>query len=101
MSSGSTGGCGGGDAQTILSPNTSFGDIIIKITITNYNRKDYKSYKDNNIDIFTVTTTVITITCILPIVLVLWVTISVLAPILAAAAAASHPACPPPTTITS
>ena len=29
-SSGSTGGRGGGDANTIISPNTSFGDIIIK-----------------------------------------------------------------------
>ena len=29
MSSGSTGGRGGGDAKTIISPNTSFGDIII------------------------------------------------------------------------
>ena len=28
-SSGSTGGRGGGDAKTIISPNTSFGDIII------------------------------------------------------------------------
>ena len=27
-SSGSTGGRGGGDAKTIISPNTSFGDII-------------------------------------------------------------------------
>ena len=26
--SGSTGGGGGGDAKTIISPNTSFGDII-------------------------------------------------------------------------
>ena len=28
MSSGSTGRRGGGDAKTIISPNTSFGDII-------------------------------------------------------------------------
>ena len=28
MSSGSTGGHGGGDGKTIISPNTSFGDII-------------------------------------------------------------------------
>ena len=31
-SSGSTGGRGGGDAKTIISPNTSFGDIIIHIS---------------------------------------------------------------------
>ena len=27
MLSGSTGGCGGGDAKIIISPNTLFGDI--------------------------------------------------------------------------
>lgn len=36
-----------------------------------------------------------------PIVLILWVSSKVLAPILAEAHAASVPACPPPTTITS
>ena len=40
-------------------------------------------------------------TVILPIVCILWVSMSVLAPILAAALAASHPAWPPPTTMTS
>ena len=30
-SSGSTGGRGGGDAKTIISPNTSFGDIITSV----------------------------------------------------------------------
>ena len=29
MLSGSTGGRGSGDAKTIISPNTSFGDIIM------------------------------------------------------------------------
>ena len=28
---GSTGGSGGGDAKTIISPNNSFGDIMIHI----------------------------------------------------------------------
>ena len=36
-SSGSTGGCGG-DAKTIISPNTSFGDII-KYNIRKLNSK--------------------------------------------------------------
>ena len=31
-SSGTTGGRGGGDAKTIISPNTSFGDIIRSVT---------------------------------------------------------------------
>ena len=33
-SSGSTGGRGSGDAKTIISPNTSFGDIITKIILS-------------------------------------------------------------------
>ena len=53
MSSGSTGGRGGGDAKTIISPNTSFGDIImpevenqgLQCTHTRYNNTRFIHFK--------------------------------------------------------
>ena len=50
-SSGSTGGGrgrgrGGGDAKTIISPNTSFGHIIISMVVLDYHTSDTFDIED-------------------------------------------------------